>query len=68
MLGRRPDGTTHVLTEDDIRRTMCGLWIGDETWRFAEGDEPSCETCRPAAEELVRRRSAQKGIATDSAT
>lgn len=42
----RPDGTSHFGDPFDLRNTLCGLWIGGETWTSGSG-EPTCGRCRP---------------------
>jgi len=45
-------GVTHELRDDDIRNTLCGIWIGAETWHPAEGtvDRPDCRAASQPSE------------------
>lgn len=46
MVMERPNGERHAVTDADIRRTLCGLTIGTETWRDDGLGQPvTCQAC-----------------------
>lgn len=64
MILERPDGSRHLAGEDDVRATLCGLWIGDETWRGSDDITAagvSCSACR----DLGAERSVPSALEND---